>query len=60
VPGKVHQLHFSRKSVDVRDVVRHRLPRKQERDYANQSDSEVDPPHLTPVVLMVRILARSP
>jgi hypothetical protein len=41
-------------------VVRHRLPRKQERDYAKQSDSEVDAPHLTPVVLMVWILARSP
>ena len=38
VPGKVHQLHFSRKSVDVRDVAPHHLPRKQERDYAKQSD----------------------
>src|SRR5713226_6952840 len=57
VPGNVHQAHFRRKRVDVRDVAPHHLTGKQERDDAEQSDSEVDATHFHPRASLQRILS---
>src|SRR5260370_13372557 len=57
MPGKKHQLHFGRKGVNVWNVVRHDLPCKQERDYTEQSDDEMDAPHVNSMASSWEVLA---